>query len=255
VFVFWRTTGAAFAWHDRCLTMKVCGVFSLAKLDRASVTRFSLLVCLFLCATGICKSIAAPPIGNAIPAPAQNSIVELGPTLSPFQHVRFCQRYPIDCRPSLQANALVELDGNTVGLLYRINRQVNAAIVPTRKDVVRDVSAAWAVAPHSGDCNDYAVTKQHELLQYKFPASAVRLSEVKTADWEGHLVVVVATTKGELVLDNLTDEIRSMKETDYRWLKIQSKADPHYWVEMRSPIIVPAAIREVFRRIAVAAKR
>jgi predicted transglutaminase-like cysteine proteinase len=217
------------------------------------VIRLSLLACLFLCATGIRHSIAAPPIANDIPAPEQ--IVEQGPILSPFQHVRFCQRYPIDCRPGLQANALVELDGKTIGLLYRINREVNAAIVPTRKDVVHDISAAWVVAPHSGDCNDYAVTKQHKLLEYKLPASAVRLSEVKTSDWEGHLVLVVTTTKGELVLDNLTDEIRSMKETDYRWLKIQSKTDPHYWVELRSPIIVPATIREIFRKIAVAAKQ
>ena len=216
--------------------------------------RLSLLVCLFLCATGM-RGIAAPPVGNDNPASEQNSIIERGPTLSPFQHVRFCQRYPGDCQPSLQADARVELDSKTAGLLYRINRQINAAIVPTRKDFARDVAAAWAIAPNSGDCNDYAVTKQHELLHYKLPASALRLSEVKTMDGEGHLVLVVSTTKGELVLDNLTDEIRSWKEVDYRWLKIQSKTDPHYWVEMRSPIIVPAAIREVFRKIAAAAEK
>lgn len=218
------------------------------------MTRLSLLFCLVFCALGMRHSVAAPPIGNDIPAPEQNSITELGPTLSPFQHVRFCQRYPSDCEPGLRAGAPVELDSKTAILLSRINREVNAAIVPARKDTVRDVSAAWAVAPHSGDCNDYAVTKQHELLKYKLPASAVRLSEVKTSDWEGHLVLVVSTTKGELVLDNLTDEIRSWKETEYRWLKIQSKIDPHYWVEMKSPIIVPSAIREIFRKIAVAAK-
>jgi predicted transglutaminase-like cysteine proteinase len=154
--------------------------------------------------------------------------------------------------PSSARSSRLHLRGTSES---RINRQVNAAIVPTRKDVVRDVSAAWEVAPRSGDCNDYAVTKQHELLQYKLPASELRLSAVKTADWEGHLVLVVATTKGELVLDNLTDEIRSWKETDYRWLKFQSKTDPHYWLEMRSPIIVPATIREIFRKIAIEAKR
>ena len=164
-----------------------------AELDGASVIRLSLLVCLFLLAIGMGRSIAAPPIGSDIPASEQSSIIELGPTLSPFQHVRFCQRYPSDCRPGSQVNALVELDGKTAGLLYRINRKINAAIIPTRKDVLR--GAAWAIAPNSGDCNDYAVTKQHELLQYKLPANALRLSEVKTVDGEGHLVLVVATTK------------------------------------------------------------
>ena len=215
--------------------------------------RLSLLVCLLLLAIAMGPSIAAPPIGGDIPGSEHSSIIELGPTLSPFQHVRFCQRYPSDCRPGSQVNTLVELDGKTAGLLYRINRKINAAIIPARKDILRD--AAWAIAPSSGDCNDYAVTKQHELLQYKLPANALRLSEVKTVGGEGHLVLVVATTKGELVLDNLSDQIRPWKETDYRWLKIQSKTDPHYWVEMRSPVIVPAAVREIFRKIALAAKR
>ena len=209
------------------------------------MTRLSFLVWLFLCAFGLRQSIAAPPTGNDIPASEQNSIIELGPTLSPFEHVRFCQHYPGDCQPDLQApGALVKLDSKTAKLLSRINRQINAAIVPARKGFVPDVKEAWTVAPKSGDCNDYAVTKRHELLKYELPASALRLSVVKTAGGEGHLVLVVATTKGELVLDNLTDEIRSWKETDYRWLKIQSKTDPHYWVELRSPIIIPAAIRE-----------
>jgi len=176
----------------------------------------------------------------------QNSIVEVGPTLSPFQHVRFCRRYPADCRPSAATNTSVGLDN--IGLLDRINRRVNADIAPERKSYDSNINASWAVAPKTGDCNDYAVTKQHELLRRGFSSSAVRLSVVKTADGVGHLVLLVATTKGDVVLDNLTDEIRSWHDTDYQWLKIQSKNDPHYWVEVKSPVVIPAAIRESSRK-------
>lgn len=180
----------------------------------------------------------------------KTSIVELGPTLSPFQHVRFCQRYPADCEPNSRADELVELNSETFGLLKRENHQVNAAIVSVRKGDGLD--ASWTLAPKRGDCNDYAVTKRHELLQRGLPSSAMRLAVVRTTEGEGHLVLVVATRKGDLILDNLTDEIRSWKETEYRWLKIQSRNDPHYWVKVKSPIVVSAELKEVFRKMGVA---
>jgi hypothetical protein len=56
-------------------------------------------------------------------------------------------------------------------------------------------------------------------------------------------------------LDNLTDEIRPWRDAEYRWLKIQSKNDPNQWVEVKSPIVVSAALKEVFRKMAVGAHR
>jgi predicted transglutaminase-like cysteine proteinase len=85
------------------------------------------------------------------------------------------------------------------------------------------------------DCNDYAVTKRHELLTYGLSAKALRLSVVKTASGVAHLVLVVITTKGDLVLDNLTETIRPWQDTDYRWLKIQSAADARFWYEVKAP--------------------
>jgi predicted transglutaminase-like cysteine proteinase len=86
-----------------------------------------------------------------------------------------------------------------------------------------------------GDCNDYAVTKRHVLLQRGLPAKALRLSAVRTSSGEGHLVLLVVTTKGELVLDNLTDAIRPWRSTDYRWLKIQSASDARFWLTVKTP--------------------
>jgi predicted transglutaminase-like cysteine proteinase len=92
-----------------------------------------------------------------------------------------------------------------------------------------------------GDCNDYAVTKRHELLENGLPSKPLRLSVVKTASGVGHLVLVVVTTKGDIVMDNLTEVIRPWQSTDYHWLKIQSASDAKFWYEIKSPAVGPSA--------------
>src|ERR1700687_5182477 len=141
--------------------------------------------------------------------------VESGPTLAPFQHVRFCLRYPDDCRSNSAESERVDLTAERLELLKRVNHRVNVSIV--------------------SKSNDYAVTKRHELLKRGLPSSALRLSVTKTAAGIGHLVLVVVTTKGDFVMDSLADAIQPWQSTDYQWLKIQSARDPHYWVAMRSP--------------------
>jgi predicted transglutaminase-like cysteine proteinase len=161
-------------------------------------------------------------------------IEESSPILAPFQHVRFCLRYPSDCRSDPAENERINLNEETAKLLDLINREVNGAISPTVKGYGSDLQEGWTISPGVGDCNDYAVTKRHKLLQNGLPAKALRLSVVKTATGIGHLVLVVVTTKGDLVLDNLTETIRPWQNTDYHWLKIQSAADARLWYEVKA---------------------
>ncbi len=168
------------------------------------------------------------------PSP-QASIVEASPTLAPFQHVRFCLRYPSDCKSNSTENERIDLTADNSELLDRVNRSVNAAIIPMLKGYGANLQDGWTIAPITGDCNDYAVTKRHELIQSGLPSKALRLSVVKTTSGIGHLVLVVATTRGDLVLDNLTETIRPWQSTDYHWLKIQSATDARLWFEVGAP--------------------
>lgn len=84
----------------------------------------------------------------------------------------------------------------------------------------------------AGDCNDYAVTKRHQLTAEGWPARAVLLSEVATASGEHHVVVVVRTSGGDLVLDNLTDRIVPWFEKPYQWVRIQAPENPNYWMSI-----------------------
>jgi predicted transglutaminase-like cysteine proteinase len=161
-------------------------------------------------------------------------IEESSPILAPFQHVRFCLRYPSECRSDPAENERINLNEETAKLLDLVNREVNGAISPTIKGYGSDLQEGWTISPGVGDCNDYAVTKRHKLLQNGLPAKALRLSVVKTATGIGHLVLVVVTTKGDLVLDNLAETIRPWQNTDYHWLKIQSAADARLWYEVKA---------------------
>jgi predicted transglutaminase-like cysteine proteinase len=161
-------------------------------------------------------------------------------TLAPFQHVRFCLRYPSDCKSDATDNERIELNAETAALLRRVNHHVNTSIVPITKSYGPNLGDGWTIGPEMGDCNDYAVTKRHDLVEGGLPSKALRLSVVTTASGIGHLVLVVATTKGDIVLDNLTEVIRPWQSTDYRWLKIQSATDTQFWYEVKAVTGGPA---------------
>ena len=161
------------------------------------------------------------------------SLVETSPSLAPFQHVRFCLRYPADCRSNPTEDERIDLTGENSELLGRVNRDVNAAIAPVKKSYGKNLREAWTIALFTGDCNDYAVTKRHELLKSGLPAKALRLAVVKTRLGSDHLVLLVATTKGDLVLDNLTEAILPWQSADYRWMKIQSARDARLWYDVK----------------------
>jgi hypothetical protein len=114
-------------------------------------------------------------ISRASPKPAAFST----PVLAPIAFVRFCTRYPDDCKVSQ-----MEFDRMPVSLtkarlieLSKVNRDVNHSIKPQAK--LKSVLAEeWLVAPRQGDCSDYAVTKRHELLARGWPSHSLLLAEV-----------------------------------------------------------------------------
>jgi predicted transglutaminase-like cysteine proteinase len=87
----------------------------------------------------------------------------------------------------------------------------------------------WVINPARGDCNDFAMSKRHELLNRGWPARTLLLSEVITNSGEPHLVLVVQTRSGDLVLDNLTPQIKPWSRAPYRWARIQMPNTGQLW--------------------------
>lgn len=152
------------------------------------------------------------------------------PVLAPMAFLRFCARYPEDCkvRPAELENTSVSLTNVRLAELKKVNREVNHTIKP-QENVGGVMTEEWLVAPRRGDCNDYAVTKRHRLLAYGWPSHALLLAEVVVAWGEHHLVLVVRTREGDLVLDNLNQEVRSISRIEYQWVRAQQIENPKFW--------------------------
>ncbi|RYG94519.1 MAG: hypothetical protein EON58_16080 [Alphaproteobacteria bacterium] len=54
----------------------------------------------------------------------------------------------------------------------------------------------------------------------------------RTPSGEGHAVLVVKTTDGDLVLDNHYNKITPFNRTSLDWLKIQSGDNPRLWFDI-----------------------
>jgi predicted transglutaminase-like cysteine proteinase len=139
----------------------------------------------------------------------------------PLQFQIFCLQNPAECRRSRVST--VSYTPRVRHLLSSINDQVNRQIRPRSEKV--DV---WSIAATTGDCDDYVMTKRHRLIRAGVPASALRVAVVKTAWGEGHAVLVVKTSSGEYVLDNIRKSIVPRSASGYRYITVAS-ADPAHW--------------------------
>jgi len=194
-------------------------------------------------------SVNLPVIASKPAAPAKNMQASLGdvltspyqgnsgeriafskPVLAPVAFVQFCMRYPDDCKesPSGLDHAPVQLTKERWAELTKINRDVNHAIRP-QANPDGAMGERWLIAPRYGDCNDYAVTKRHELLARGWPAHSLLLTEVAVAVGEHHLVVVVRTNEDDFVLDNLSTNVRPVSQITYQWVRAQRADNPKFW--------------------------
>src|SRR5262249_34071832 len=152
------------------------------------------------------------------------------PVLAPVAFVHFCSRYPQDCKVNSDNGdrAPLPLTQAKLAELAKINHNVNNAIAPQANR--EGVSAeTWLVGPSHGDCNDYAVTKRHQLLGRGWPSHSLLLAEVMLNSGEHHLVLVVRTREGDLVLDNLDSDIRPISQSKYQWVRAQKVENPRFW--------------------------
>lgn len=174
----------------------------------------------------------------ALPATLQalNQHIELGsPTLPPFAYTAFCLRYEAEClqRRSFRGGP-VRLTEDRWAALQEVNRAVNLAIVPARNELGL-AGEEWVINPNRGDCNDYAVSKRHELLRRGWPARVLLLSEVVISSGEHHLVLLVRTRSGDFVLDNLTPQIKPWSQMPYRWVRVQIPGNHRLWATISRP--------------------
>lgn len=185
-------------------------------------------VCAAVLASALALSCLAQP-GDA--ASALFAAVGERTPAPPIGWIQFCETYAKACDTKPLPPRDVVLDGRAMGELERINTSVNHTIRPMT-DMDHYGLIQWWRYPDdgAGACHSYALLKRRLLMQADWPRQALLMTIVHEANGEGHAVLTVKTDRGELILDNLTDDIRLWSKTPYRFYKRQSQADPNVWV-------------------------
>ncbi|MGY4472374.1 putative transglutaminase-like cysteine proteinase [Bradyrhizobium sp. LB9.1b] len=200
------------------------------------VVKFLAAVAAVVVAVGVQQSARAAFVGAPLGLRGAMQYIKFDqPTLAPMAFTIFCLKYKDECKPRPQhivfRGGRLKLTAERMAQLQEVNQQVNSAIRP-EPNLEGLRGEKWLLHPTSGDCNDYAVTKRHDLIAKGFPARSVLLGEVVVPWGEHHLVVVVRTSSGDLVLDNLTGHILPWSKKSYRWVRIQTPNNPTYWASL-----------------------
>lgn len=165
---------------------------------------------------------------------ANATMFEFAVTEPPVGYNQFCRTFPNDCGPFEGGPARIELTEHAWRQLIDINDYVNAAVEPATDLELYGVEEWWTYPlDYRGDCEDYVLLKRKKLLDRGWPASALLITVVLDEDGDGHAVLTVATSAGDLILDNQHPDIRFWSDTPYSFLMRQSKYAPERWVSLR----------------------
>lgn len=169
----------------------------------------------------------AMTFASTIAGHAGTTMQTTGKAFAPPAFSPFCSREPGLCSTS-GGRKVVTLKGGLKSELQQVNRAVNSRI-KERSDMANvGKDDDWRVPAAYGDCEDFAILKKRELLKRGWPASALLLTVARHRG-EGHTVLTVRTSEGDLVLDNLTSSVRDWSNTPYSYFARQAQGNGSRW--------------------------
>lgn len=115
-------------------------------------------------------------------------------------------------------------------LMARVNEGVNWRIAADTDAHIYGEEERWAMplslpSRHGGargDCEDFALEKRAQLILAGVPANALSLVTAISPVAGRHAVLLVRTTRGDFVLDNLHTRPMPVDQLPYVWLAMQS---------------------------------
>ena len=148
-------------------------------------------------------------------------------TASPEGSNGLCSRYGWACAVG-QVQGQIDADG--LRIATQLNNKVNARVREVSDQSQYRRAEVWTLpTARGGDCEDFALLKKKMLIERGFPANQLLIATVLDRNNAPHAVLVVRTTDGDYVLDNLTNRVKTWRETGYTFLKMQDPEAPHLW--------------------------
>ncbi|GAB5505980.1 MAG: transglutaminase-like cysteine peptidase [Rhizobiaceae bacterium] len=154
-------------------------------------------------------------------------------TSQPIGHYEFCKANPAECAVRPRDRGRLRLNQAILDRISAVNLEINHAIRPLNDIDIYGRDEVWAYPDiGAGDCEDYALLKRRELNRAGISLSNLLITVVRKPDGEGHAVLTVRTDRGDLILDNLRDDVRGWRDTGYRFLKRQASYHTGRWVSL-----------------------
>lgn len=97
---------------------------------------------------------------------------------------------------------------------------------------MHDDDDLWSPDALAGDCEDYVLAKRQRLIELDWAPSQLLIAVVDDAGQGAHAVLIARTDQGDLVLDNLTDDVLPWRGTQFTFISRQSEILPAMWVKL-----------------------
>lgn len=153
-------------------------------------------------------------------------------TSQPIGHYEFCQREPQECQQKTRRPAPLQLTRKMQSTLIAINDAVNSSIIARTDMEIWGKEEVWSYPSEVGDCEDYVLEKRRRLMASGISPSNLLITVVRQPNGDGHAVLTVRTSQGDLILDNLETEVKQWYKTPYSYLKRQSERNSGIWVSI-----------------------
>jgi predicted transglutaminase-like cysteine proteinase len=122
--------------------------------------------------------------------------------------------------------------------MKRVNNRINGTLVRRSDFATFGVSDYWDMpleaGRSAGDCEDYVLEKRSALLAAGVASNFLSIAVVETSWGETHAVLIVSTTAGEYVMDNLSPWILPWSKANYRWRARQTPSGVFNWALIAS---------------------
>lgn len=164
-------------------------------------------------------------------ASASNEFIQhKGGAPAPDGAEAICNTYSWACA---KASAQTAISSNELQRVSAVNARINHSVRAIEDDQQYGVTEYWALPTRAGgDCEDFALLKKRELMSLGIDPRRLLIATVLDRQRNPHAVLVFRSAKGDLVLDNLTDQIRSWRDTRYVFLQMQDPDRPTGWVNV-----------------------
>lgn len=164
-----------------------------------------------------------------------NGLMTVGSfTSQPIGHYEFCKSNPFECSIRTRDRGPLAINEKWRAAIEQVNLSVNREVRPMNDRDIYGKEEHWAYPTDGvGDCEDYVLEKRKRLHAMGIPLSNLLITVVRKPDGEGHAVLTIRTSEGDLILDNLSDEVKLWSWTSYEFLKRQASTHTGRWVSLK----------------------